>query len=208
MHKFVPEEHAHPRVLRCLTVLVFWITTGCGGSFFISQSTVTSISLSPSNPTMHTGDTEQFVATGTTAGGDTLDVTSGATWKSSKPSVATVDSTGLATAVGDGSATITASYQRGSTQTILYVTSATLSSIAVTPANTSITIGNAQQYTATGTYSDGTTKDLTGSVTWSSSHTSVATISTGGLATGIAAGSSVISATKGAYSASTVLTVD
>ena len=50
-----------------------------------------------------------------------------------------------------------------------------LVSIAVTPMNPSIVIGTTAQFTATGTYSDNSTRDLTTSVTWSSSAKSVAT---------------------------------
>ena len=83
----------------------------------------------------------------------------------------------------------------------------TLSSIAVTPANPSIVAGTTQQFTATGTYSDSSTADLTGSVTWASDTSAAATINAGGLATGVAAGTSTISATLGPVSGSTMLTV-
>ena len=90
---------------------------------------------------------------------------------------------------------------------MLTVTAATLTSIAVTPANPSIVAGTNQQFVATGTYSNATTALITGSVTWASATTSVATISAGGLAHGVAAGTSSISATLGLVSGSTILTV-
>ncbi len=83
----------------------------------------------------------------------------------------------------------------------------TLSSISVTPANSSITVGSTQQFTATGTYSDNSTQNLTSQVTWASSVTAKATISSAGLATAAAAGSTTISATLGSVSGSTPLTV-
>ncbi|MBI5182166.1 MAG: Ig-like domain-containing protein [Nitrospirae bacterium] len=83
----------------------------------------------------------------------------------------------------------------------------TLNSIAVTPANSSITTGNTQQFTATGSYSDSTTQDITSSVSWNSSNTSVSTISSGGLATAVAVGSTTITATLGNISGNTLLTV-
>lgn len=86
-------------------------------------------------------------------------------------------------------------------------TTATLDSIAVTPTNPSIAPENSQQFTATGTYSDGTTKDITNEVTWSSSDTSVATIDGSGYATAITAGTTTITATLGGVSGSTTLTV-
>jgi len=84
---------------------------------------------------------------------------------------------------------------------------ATLSSIAVTPANPSIFTGATQQFTATGTFSDGSTQNMTSQVTWASSGTSVATISSAGLATGASAGTTTISATASGVTGSTVLTV-
>ncbi|MGD0169371.1 MAG: DUF3443 family protein [Smithella sp.] len=89
----------------------------------------------------------------------------------------------------------------------------TLASIAVTPANPGILSGAVAtiQFTATGTYSDITTKNLTTSVTWSSSNTAVATISntsgSNGLATLLAAGQTTITASSGSITGSTLLTV-
>jgi hypothetical protein len=83
----------------------------------------------------------------------------------------------------------------------------TLTSIAVAPANASIAAGTVQQFTATGTYSDGSTRDLTGSASWSSSDTSVATIDSTGRASGVGAGSTTIQAAADGASGSTGLTV-
>lgn len=83
--------------------------------------------------------------------------------------------------------------------------------ITITPANPAIANGTTQQFTATGTYSDGSTQDLTSSVTWASSNNAVATISNAlvskGLASGVGAGSTTISATLNAVSGSTTLMV-
>ncbi|HYL85728.1 MAG TPA: Ig-like domain-containing protein [Candidatus Angelobacter sp.] len=82
-----------------------------------------------------------------------------------------------------------------------------LTSIDVTPMNPTIVNGNQQQFKATGHYSDGTTQDLTASVTWSSSDQNVATISAGGLATTVGTGTSTIKAVSGSLPGSTLLTV-
>ena len=84
---------------------------------------------------------------------------------------------------------------------------ATLVSIAVTPANPTIAAGTNQQFVATGTYSDASTAVITGSVTWASATPATATIGSTGLAHGVAVGTSSISATLGLVSGSTVLTV-
>ena len=83
----------------------------------------------------------------------------------------------------------------------------TLSSIAIGPQNQTITTQQTLQMAATGTYSDGSTKDLTGKVNWSSSTTSCATISANGLVSPVktVAGvcTSTISAASGTVSAAT-----
>jgi uncharacterized repeat protein (TIGR01451 family) len=87
---------------------------------------------------------------------------------------------------------------------------AVLQSIKVSPSIPSIVIGGTQQFTATGTYSDTSTQNLTTQVAWSSSKTSVATITSGaagGLATGAGIGSSTISAALNSISGSATLTV-
>jgi len=86
-------------------------------------------------------------------------------------------------------------------------TGPSLNSIAVTPANPTILTGVSQQFTATGTYSDGSMQDITSQVTWNSTNTVVAKVNTAGLATAIAAGTSIISATEGTNIGSTLLTV-
>ena len=72
----------------------------------------------------------------------------------------------------------------------------TLNSIAVTPnPSTNLAVGSTEQFTATGTYSDGSTKIITSKVTWTSSDTTKAMItSSGGLATGVAVGPTNITA--------------
>jgi uncharacterized protein YjdB len=115
-------------------------------------------------------------------------------------------------AVGTSTATVTAS-GGGITHTTAMQVSVTsappvfLTSITVTPANTSISAGTTQQFTATGHYSDGSTQDLTSQVAWSSSNTTVATISGSGLATGVLAGTTTIAAAQSGISGSTSLTV-
>ena len=73
--------------------------------------------------------------------------------------------------------------------------SVTLISIAVTPGSPSnLAIGSTQQFTAMGSYSDGSQQNITSKVPWSSSNMNVASISSNGLATGLAAGNTGITA--------------
>ena len=68
-----------------------------------------SIAVSPKSATLAKGLTGQFTAMGTFAAGENLDITSSVTWASATPSVATINSTGLATALATGTSVITAS---------------------------------------------------------------------------------------------------
>jgi uncharacterized repeat protein (TIGR01451 family) len=85
--------------------------------------------------------------------------------------------------------------------------SVTLQSLTVTPANPTLATHTTQTFLAIGTYNDGSTQNLSAAVTWSSSSTTVATISSSGVATGVSAGTSTISATLGNVAGSTALTV-
>ena len=85
---------------------------------------------------------------------------------------------------------------------------AVLTSIDVTPSMPSIALGSSQQFHATGTYSDGSTQDLTSSVTWNSTPIGIATVGSTGMANGTHSGSTTIAATAGRVSGSTMLTVE
>jgi hypothetical protein len=161
----------------------------------------------PANPTIATGTSEPFTATGNYSNGSTKNLTGSVSWQSQNTNAATITTGGMATAKSAGSSMIVATSGNVSGSTLLTVTSATLVSIAVTPASPSIAKGTTQQFTATGTFSDSSTQNLTSSVTWSSQTTGTATITAGGLATGVAAGMSTIQAVSGAVSGSTTLTV-
>lgn len=85
--------------------------------------------------------------------------------------------------------------------------SVVLSSITVTPANSTITFNASQQFTATGTYSDNTKRDITLSVTWSTTSSGIVNISNAGIATPIASGTTTIIATSGGISGSSIINV-
>jgi hypothetical protein len=141
----------------------------------------------------------------------TKDLTTSVMWNSSDPAVATISngasSIGLATTIDTGSTTIQASSQDISGSVILTVGPAAIVSIAVTPANDTIPQGFPVQFSATGTYTDKTTQDITTVVTWSSTQPDNAAISTAGMVTGTAQGSSMIQASLGDVQGTTNLNV-
>jgi hypothetical protein len=95
----------------------------------------------------------------------------------------------------------------GSAVNLVVSTGQALLSLAVTPVNPTVAPGSTQQFTAMGTYSGNVTVNVTNLVTWSSSTGAVATISSGGLASGQRVGTTTISAMLGQVSGSMVLTV-
>jgi uncharacterized protein YjdB len=166
-----------------------------------------SIAVTPANPSIAKGAAQQFTATGTYSDGSTQNLTGAVSWSSSNTSVATVTGSGVASGVGVGASTIQAASGSVTGSTTLTVTVPALSSITVTPTNPSIAKGTTQPFTATGTYSDGSTQNLTGTVIWSSSNLAVATITSAGVASGVATGTSTIQAVSGSVIGSTTLTV-
>src|SRR5690606_36085151 len=98
-----------------------------------------SITVTPANPSVPNGATQQFTATGQYSGGQSLDITSSVTWSSSNPAVAMITSGGLAIAVASsGTSTITATLGAVSGSTTFTADDAALVSIAVTPTNPSV----------------------------------------------------------------------
>jgi len=167
------------------------------------------LTISPANSTIAIGGTQQYSATLYYSDGSIVYGSSAVTWSSSNSSVAGISSTGLATGTGIGTVTITATAGGAAAATSTLVVNQ-LTAITVTPTTASIVAGATQQYHATGTYTSSggpATVDITSLVAWSSATTSVATITSAGLATGVAAGSSVIKAALGTLSATATLTV-
>lgn len=183
--------------------------TATSGGVQVTPATAAALSLSPVRASIMAGTTQQFTATVTNSDGSTQDVTNSATWSSTSTAVATVNSTGLAIGTGTGNSTIAAQWNGVSSTASLAVAPAvvTLQSVNITPAIGSVAIGSTLQFHATGTYSDGTTQDLTNTVNWTSSGTAVATVSASGLVTGTGTGSSTITATGNGVSGSANVTV-
>ncbi len=149
---------------------------------------VTSISLNQASLNLTKGGTSTLIVTYNPTDADSRSVT----WNSSNTSVATVSTDGLVTAVASGTATITAASANGKTATCIVTVTNPVSSISLNQASLNLTKGGTSTLTVTYNPTDADSR----SVTWKSSNTSVATVSTSGLVTAVASGTATITATS------------
>ncbi len=198
-------------------ILLFLVMVGlssCGGGSSSSsspseQKKLASITITPSNPAIAAGASQQFIATGTFSDGTTQDLTGQVAWTSFFISVATITQNGMVSAIAVGQTSISATLGdvSGSTALTVPATTPMLVSITITPSSSTIVAGTTQQFSATGTFSDGTTQDLTSQVSWSSSVDSNTSIVKNGIYTIIAGGSSTITAELGGITGTATLMV-
>jgi len=182
--------------------------TAASGNLSATQAiTVSAVKLasiavtsSAGSSTLAKGTTMQLIATGTYTDKSSNVITSGLTWAVSDLAIATIDqSSGIISGVGAGSATVTVK-QGDITSPAFQVTvsTATLDKLAIAPTDAIIAVGKTKSLTATGTFSDSTTQEVTRDVVWISGNSTVATVSqsTGeqGTVKGIAAGTASITA--------------
>jgi hypothetical protein len=185
-----------------LTVNIPGTTTGSTGNNVVSISVIPGTQ-SVASPTQ----TSQFLAIGTTSSGATENLTNNVTWNSSSAQIATVNSAGLATAVGQGTTTITVLYANSTggtvvtgtaTFTVSGGTTEKYTAVSITPGSQALSAsGQTGQFVALGTSgSTGLQTDVTNSpqIKWSSSIPTIASVSASGLAAGISAGSTTITA--------------
>jgi hypothetical protein len=158
-------------------ILILGLVAGCGGGGDTGLSagppTLAAIEVTPTNPVIAAGTTQRLTAMGIYSDGSKNDLTATVTWSTASAMIATIanvtaDNNAVVTAVAPGTIVIKATAGNISGTTTLTVTAATLVSIAVTPTAPSAPLGTIVQFTATGTYSDNRTQDLTKMVVWSS----------------------------------------
>ena len=140
--------------------------------------------VAPATVSMPLGTGRLFEATGIYSDASTRDVTADVTWASDDENIATISNAvgneGAATAIGEGTTVLRATLSGIVGQADVTVSAATLESVEVTPTLVLLPAGQSQAYVATGVYSDGSTVDVTTSVTWASTDLAVATISNAG----------------------------
>ena len=172
----------------------------------VTLAPVASVAVTPAPASVIIGATTQLTATLKDASDNTL-TGRAVTWLSSNTALATVSATGLITGIAAGGpVTITATSEGINGTTNVTVTPVPVATVSVAPGSTPLNTGGTVQLTAT-------TKDAAGNtlagrtISWVSSSTAVATVSTAGLVTAVGGGNATITATSEGHSGSATVAV-
>jgi uncharacterized protein YjdB len=183
------------------------------GTFSWTQSTncsstsiaVTGVTVSPATATLSVGATQQLTPTVAPANATNKTVS----YSSNNTGVATVNGSGLVTAIASGTATITVTTQDGAKTATAVITVNTsnvaVTSVSLSPASATLSVGATQQLTPTVLPSNATNK----TVSYASNNTGVATVNTSGLVTAVSNGTATITVTTtdGNKTSTAVITV-
>jgi hypothetical protein len=182
-------------------------------SFTITPAVLISITITPPIASVVKDTTIQLSAIGTFSDGSTQDLTTSVSWASASFFIATVDAKGLVTGVKPGNAIVFARREGKTKGIFVRVTPGVVTSITIDPVNPTTTVGSKEIiFTAIGTFSDGSTQNVTQLTSWISSDPTVATVlssvppSTGELLP-LMPGTATITATFGGVKNSTLVTV-
>lgn len=194
-----------------ITAAPAWSTITGSTSLTVAAAAVQSIAVTPGDAALLSLRSRQYTATATLTDGNTSDITSQATWSSATGTVASVDTSGLVSGLAEGSTTISASLDGVTGSTSLQVTGGNLTGITVTPANPVLNLNTRQRLIATGSFSNGTQRDISRNVTWSLTVPTLASISNDGDTSGTLQASGIgngdVQAVSGSVTGTTTLTV-
>jgi len=174
---------------------------GSGDSPSVPAASLTSLTVTPASSAISAGESQQFIATAGYSDGSSKDVTAQAQWAVGDAGIASVDASGKATALAVGTTQISVVFQTQSSSAELSVSAAELQSVELSPQQLTLALGLSQTFALTGTYSDGTTRDLSSRSQWTSSDASVVEVAgDSGVATARGMGSATIQAVYGDFS--------
>ena len=182
-------------------------TNTSSSTITVSAATLNSISVTPGIVSIANGTNTQLQASGVYSDQTTQNLTSQVTWQSTDSAIAEISASGLITGRSVGSTTITANLDGQSSVSSITITTATLTSISISPGSVSLANGTSTNLQATGFYSDSSSQDLTEQVSWLSSAPSIIETNTNGLITGRNTGTGTITASLGDKSNSASITV-
>lgn len=168
---------------------------------------VDGVDVSPDEATIPVGGSQQFAAAAVGRGVTLPD--RAITWSTVDPSVATVDDTGLVTAVAEGTTEVRAAHTTDGEEVVGsadIMVAIPVASVPVTPPASTINAGQTVQLTGQTLGPDD--EDLMRSITWSSSNDAVATVDNTGLVSGLSGGTVTITAMSEGVSGTATVTVN
>jgi hypothetical protein len=142
----------------------------------VTEAELQSITVSPATATLVSQSTGSFRATGTYSDGSTVDITDQASWTASPSDIAEIAGSGSVKTFEPGTTSISAALNGISGKADLKVTGGILTGITISPAPPRLVKDTGLRIIATGTFSNGSSRDITGVVDWSLSNPSIANI--------------------------------
>jgi len=189
------EERGDQMLSRFRLLVLCVALSACTGKDATAPMSVASVLVSVPSHTFYVGASVQATVAVTDQSGNAISGQA-VSWSTSDPTIATVSQSGLMTGTGAGFATITASVGTHQGTAALTVTLVPVASVLVTPATSALLVGQTQQLTAAAHDSAGNILSNR-TITWSTSDSTKARVSSTGLVTAVAAGSVSITATIG-----------
>ena len=168
----------------------------------VTNATLDEITIEPAQPDIIVGNTIRLTAVGRFSDASIRDISDQVTWQSSDETIVRLAATdsllGIMYGASIGSATITASLGNVTAISNVTVSDAVLVSISITPSFVSVANGTSAQLTATGIYSDNSTRDITQLVTWLTGDLSIVEVGNaqhnGGQVKALAVGEATVTA--------------
>jgi hypothetical protein len=195
------------KAIGAATITAVLNTVSAMDTVAVVAPTLNSISITPSEASIPLGENQQLFATGTYNDGSTQDLTSSVLWASSDPTILSLSGLGMATADALGMVTVTATSGTISATNQLQVSPPIVVSFTVTPASSLLALGAREQLSALAKFSDGTTQDMTTSVSWSSADPAIANVSNQGFLLAEQVGDTTISVSSDSVGGSASVTV-
>lgn len=184
----------------------------------VTNATLSSLAITPNTPALAAGTNTQLHVTAIYSDGSQEDVTTQATWSSADDALLRVENSagqqGRLTALSIGATNITTSFGGMQVSVSVNIGDANLTDLQITAASTNLDSAEHQQLTATGTFSDDSSQDLTAEVIWNSDAPELAQVSNndadrGRVMAGIGvSGVAVITASYDGFSSSLNLTIN
>ena len=195
------------KALGAATINAFLNTVSGMITVAVVSPTLNSISITPRGVSIPLGEHQQLFATGTYNDGSTQDLTSSVHWASSDPTILSLSGLGVATSGSLGTVTVTAKSGTITAANHLQVSPPVVVSFTVTPASSLLALGARMQLNALAKFSDGTTQDMTASVSWGSADPAIAIVNDQGLLLAEQLGRTRISASSNSVGGSATVTV-